>query len=99
MTSLKEAIARLVRSEKGGSGLPDPHFNYRVYWTKQAMQWTREHRERILEQTRALIHQPEFIPSEMERIYKLHDLDNENHAGASMLALEAVLSALEQDQE
>jgi hypothetical protein len=99
MTSLRETIARLLHPEQKKPDLPDAHFDYRVYWTKQAIGWSRERRMHVMAALRGLIDQPDFIPTESERLYDVDELGEENYAGASLIALETVLRALEHDQE
>jgi hypothetical protein len=95
MTSIREVINRLMDRGKPEPDLPDPAFDYRVYWTKQAMGWSPEQRERIHAQVSSLMNQPEFSVGETQRIYRLQALDDSSFAGASIVELDAVLRALQ----
>jgi hypothetical protein len=93
MTSLKEMIARITG--RGEPDLPEPGFDYRVYWTKQAMGWSPEQRVRIHARVKALMKQPDFKPDASQRQYRLKELGEQNFAAASLLELESVLRALQ----
>jgi hypothetical protein len=95
MTSLKAMLARLLERGEPEADLPEPGFDYRIYWTKRAMEWPPEQQARILEQVGAYIDQPDFNLQAPERLYKLPELGDEHYTGASIIELEAVLRALQ----
>jgi hypothetical protein len=97
MTSLKEAIARLFRDERATPDLPDPDFDYRVFWTKQAMAWPSERQELILSAIKILKSDVDLAESPMDQRFHLDGLDDERYSGGSLLALEVVLLALLKD--
>jgi hypothetical protein len=92
MTSIRERLRRLFAAQP--SREPDPvHFSYVVHWTKEVCSWDQSRRSRISQRVRALVEAPGFTATHHERIYRLDDLDDLPHAGASMLALLEVLDA------
>jgi hypothetical protein len=97
MTSLREAIARLFRDERAAPDLPDPDFDYRVFWTKQAMAWPTERQEMILSAIKTLKNDVDLAESQMGRRFHLDGLDDERYSGGSLIALEIVLLALLKD--
>lgn len=69
-------------------------FAYTVYWTKMAVTWDAERRQRIAGRVAALIGSPEFLNNAFERKFQIEDLDDLGHSGASLLALKKVLEAM-----
>ncbi len=76
--------------------MPTPaeiEFAYTIYWTKQARQWDASRRAEVqaaLDQTLA---QSGFEANDYARRYTVPGLDDQGHAGASLLALRKVLAA------
>lgn len=70
-------------------------FSYTVFWTKQARQWTPERRTEILAAVQAIVRQPDFLLNAYARHYAVPGLDEQTHAGASLTALEKVLTAFQ----
>ena len=99
MTSLKQVISQWLGSGREMLNEPDPHFNYRVYWTKLALDWPAERRRAVYGRLESLLEDPEFTPNLTARNYRLPELDGEGHSGASLLALGSVLRVIEQDQD
>lgn len=98
MTSLREALAGLLTRTKSEASAPseeDVSFAYRLYWTRQARDWPKEKRARVMEQVVTVLTDPEFEPSTYERLYPISEADQERHAGASVQSLSEVLQALE----
>lgn len=94
MTSLKEAIGRILRGQRSEPDLPDPNFDYRVFWTEQAMAWAPERQKIILAAIRTLKQQTDFSPAQSDRRYLVDGLSEERYSGGSLLALETVLAAI-----
>lgn len=74
---------------------PRIDFSYTVYWTKQARQWPPERRAKILAAVQAIVRQPDFLLNAYARRYAVPGLDEQTHAGASLAALEKVLTAFQ----
>jgi hypothetical protein len=68
---------------------------YRLYWTKMALGWDAERRSQIAPLVTRVIHAPDFENNALERRYRVYDLDEQAHSGASILALADVLHALD----
>ncbi|MGD8604916.1 MAG: hypothetical protein PVF49_10145 [Anaerolineales bacterium] len=96
MTSLRELIAWFIERDEPKPDLPDPGFDYRVYWTKQAIGWSPDLRKRVQQQVSALRSQPGFKPDRTEKMYTLEALGDERFAGASIVELEIVLRAMQE---
>lgn len=97
MTSLKEVIARMIKREEPGADMPAPGFDFRVYWTKQAIGWSNEDRHRVHEQIKALMSQLDFNPDGHKRRYPVQPLEGSSFSGASIVELDAVLQALQEE--
>jgi hypothetical protein len=67
---------------------------YRLYWTKTAITWDAARRTEIAARVAAVIAAPDFEGNALERRYAVEGL--ETHSGASLLALAAVLQALDE---
>jgi hypothetical protein len=72
-------------------------YAYAVYWTKTARTWPSERRRSVLQAVHAVRERPDFHATLQERLYHLDDVNSAAHAGASLIALERVLQALESD--
>ena len=88
---------RRPRSQREPAGTPDPAYAYRVGWLKEARTWDARRRSAVAEGLRAVLREPTFSPNEFRRLYSVPALDGSLHAGASLLALQQVLLALETD--
>jgi hypothetical protein len=86
------------RLRRRPAGNPDPAFGYRVGWLKEARTWNLRRRAAVSEGLRTVLDDPAFSPNEFRRIYPVPALDDSLHAGASLLALQQVLLALEGDR-
>jgi len=93
VTSLREAIRRRLRSRASDPSF-DPVVSYRLYWTGQARTWAPARRAALLRSVATLLQEPDFEPNTYRRRYRIDGLDSNGHAGASLVALRDVLSAL-----
>jgi hypothetical protein len=71
---------------------------YRLFWTKTALAWDADRRRAIAVQVAAAIASPDFENNALERRFRVEGLDDQAHSGASLLALAAVLRALDADE-
>ena len=94
MTSLRKVIDRLLGSQDARPDLPDPDFDYRVFWTKEAMAWNTERQKEVLAAIQTLKEETEHADLQVERRYHLQGLEDEDYTGASLIALETVLRAI-----
>ena len=102
MTSIREVLRQLLqRKVESTADAHDSDFSYAVHWTMLAREWGADRRRRIHAVVRDLITRSNFIANEFERMYSVDEIGAEKHSGASLLALERVLSSLtsEKDQE
>lgn len=74
-------------------GPPRVDFSYTIYWTKQARSWDAARRAAVAAALPAVLAQPSFEANDYERRYRVSGLDDQAHAGASLLALDKVLRA------
>ena len=74
-------------------GPPRVDFSYTIYWTKQVRQWDAARRAAVAAALRPALAQPGFEANDYERRYRVSGLDDQAHAGASLLALDKVLRA------
>lgn len=96
----------LLRGRRPGGPLPRPRrvvrrpgpprveFSYTIFWTKQARQWEAARRQTVGAALDQVLAQPGFEANDYERRYRVPGLDDQAHAGASLLALRKVLQAL-----
>ena len=96
VTSLRENLRRRLRR---GADPQVQHaaFAYVVYWTKTVRGWTPERRAAALRAVRDIAARQDFLPTTYERRYRLADVDSSSHAGASLIALQQVLEAMESE--
>ena len=99
----------LLRGRRPGGPLPRPkrvvvppgpprvEFSYTIFWTKQARLWDAARRETIGAALADVLAQPGFEPNDYERRYRVPGLDEQGHAGASLVALGKVLDALKSE--
>lgn len=92
-TSLR-SLWRRIKPGPGGEPV-SPEYSYRIFWAKQALSWSREERDRIRQEVEVLVGRENFEPNEYLRKYKLHVFGGREHAGASVLVLQAVLREFE----
>jgi hypothetical protein len=76
-----------------GGGPPRVEYSYTVYWTKQVRAWDAARREGVGAALADVLAQPDFEDNAYERRYTVAGLDEQAHAGASLLALRKVLEA------
>lgn len=76
---------------------PDPSFAYRVGWLNEARTWDAARRAAVSAGLRAIVEDPSFTPNENRRRYRVPELDSRLHAGASLLALQQILQAIESE--
>lgn len=69
-------------------------FSYTVFWTRQVLGWDAARRAAIRAELRRVLAQPDFVNNAFSRQYTVAGLDEQAHAGASLLALDKVLTAL-----
>ena len=96
----------LLRGRRPGGPLPRPkprrappgaprvEFSYTIFWTKQARQWEAARRQAVAAALEAVLAQPGFEANDYQRRYRVAGLDDQGHAGASLLALKKVLEAM-----
>jgi hypothetical protein len=68
---------------------------YRLYWTKTAFGWDDARRQQIAARVAAVIDGPDFEHNALQRRFRVEGLDEQAHSGASLVALAAVLRALD----
>ena len=74
---------------------PKIDFAYSIFWTKIARAWDDPRRRLMAERVSAMVNSPGFEANAFERNYRVEGLDDLAHSGASLLALQKVLEALE----
>jgi hypothetical protein len=74
-------------------GPPRVDFSYTIFWTKQVRGWEAARREAVSAALDRVLAQPDFESNAYARRYVVPGLDEQAHAGASLLALRKVLSA------
>lgn len=96
----------LLRGRRPGGPLPRPkrkrtppgpprvEFSYTIFWTKQARGWDAARRRAVAAALEEVLRQPGFEANDYARRYRVPGLDEQGHAGASLLALKKVLEAL-----
>ncbi len=99
----------LLRGRRPGGPLPRPKrrvrppgkprvaYSYAIFWTKEARLWDAARRQAMAAAVQAVLSQPGFEPTDYERRYRVPGLDEQAHAGASLVALGKVLAALQND--
>ena len=93
MTSLREALARLVRRRDAP---PDPaEYSYTVHWTRSVRTWPSDRRRRAMHALRALAQRSDFNAQPYGEQYRLPQADEASHDGASLMALLKVLEAFQ----
>ncbi len=68
-------------------------FSYTIFWTRQARGWDAARRAAIRAALQPVLAQPDFVNNAFARKYTVPGLDDQAHAGASLLALDKVLAA------
>ena len=68
-------------------------YSYTVFWTKQARVWDAAARSTVTYNLEVLLKSPEFEANPFDRKYTLDGLDDA-HSGASLVSLQKVLTAL-----
>lgn len=70
-------------------------FSYTVFWMRQARQWNAERRASVRDSLKGVLAREDFLNNAFARTYTVPGLDDQAHAGASLLALRKVLDALD----
>lgn len=70
-------------------------FSYTVFWMRQARQWDAGRRASVRESLHTVFAREDFLNNAFARTYIVRGLDDQAHAGASLLALQKVLDALD----
>lgn len=99
MTSIREMLRRLLGEGEGSEAAgqaeqPSPDYSYRVYWMKTARSWTEGRLDEVREEVQRVVEGEGFEANPFERRYHVEAVDDEEHAGASLLALLEVIDAL-----
>lgn len=68
---------------------------YRFYWMKAALRWDEKRRAQVARELEKTVATSEFEANALERRFVVEGLDDSAHSGASLLALHAVLTALD----
>jgi hypothetical protein len=79
-------------------GPPRVDYSYVIHWTKQVRGWDAARRATIQTALTATIDQPGFEPNAYLRRYRVLGLDDQAHAGASLVALGNILAAFRDDE-
>ncbi len=98
MNSIRSALRRILRGEEAApeqAEAPKPDFSYRIYWMKTAREWPRERLDEVERALRRTVERDDFEANAYERRYRIDGLDDEAHAGASLMALLQVIEALQ----
>jgi hypothetical protein len=95
LTSIREFLRR--RFGRRDDVAERAEYSYRVFWTKTARGWAPDRRAAALAAIRELRAAEAFVPSLFRRGYRLEAVDTSAHSGASLLALQTVLEALQSD--
>ena len=98
---LKSLQAASTRTASGPAAVANPpriDFSYTIYWTKHARQWNAARRLAVHEALLKVLAQPGFEANAYERRYTVPGLDDQAHAGASLIALKKVLAALDENE-
>ena len=85
----------LLQRQRESSPERSTNYAYAVYWTKIARAWPSDRRRSALQAVRAIRERPDFRATLHTRLYHLEDVNSSAHAGASLIALERVLQAME----
>jgi hypothetical protein len=72
-----------------------PEYSYRIFWVKQALDWSLDERSRIFQELEDIISSKGFEANTYRRRFRLEAFDDRDHAGASLLELRDVLLDLE----
>ncbi len=72
-------------------------FSYTVFWTRQVRGWDAARRAAVRAALHPVLTGQEFVNNAFSRQYTVPGLDDQAHAGASLLALEKVLAAFDSE--
>lgn len=92
MGPLRSFLRRLVPARRR-SNPPRVDYSYAVFWTKQVRGWDAARRAAMRAALLLVLAQPGFEANAYERRYRVPGLDEQAHAGASLVALKKVLNA------
>ncbi len=98
--SIFRRLYRRFRPEPRPEPPADLHraeYSYRVFWMKTAREWDSDRREIVSVAVAEVLARPDFEPTAYERRYAISGLDEQAHAGQSLIALQKVLEALRAD--
>lgn len=93
LSRLRDRIA----PRHGPRSSPDPSFAYRIGWMKEARAWDASRRAAVAAGLSIVLQAPDFVPNVYDRRFRVPALDANLHAGASLLALQQVLAAIESE--
>lgn len=93
INSLKGILARMIQGR--GEEPVSPQYSYRIFWAKQALDWSLAKRIQLREELETIIQREDFEPNTYARRYRLDAFSGQKHAGASLLVLQDVLVDLE----
>jgi hypothetical protein len=94
MTSFRHAVQRWL-GRLGENEDRSAEYSYQIYWIKVVREWDNERIEAILGSIDELIALPGFDPNRYKRVYHISGVDDSDHAGASLVALQKVLKTLQ----
>ncbi|NIM93504.1 MAG: hypothetical protein GTO18_07315 [Anaerolineales bacterium] len=96
MTTVRKAIRRLGKKEAMDER-ESSEFAYRIFWTQEVINWDNQRRRMVKDATNEVLNKPDFESNLVERRYSVPGLDAGKYAGASLVALNDVLIAFEQE--
>jgi hypothetical protein len=100
MTSLREALRQLLlRKVDSQENVHDAEFSYAVHWAKLTRGWDADRRKRVHALVKDVIRQPDFVANEFERRYSIMEIGASKYSGASLVALEKVLSSFDNEDK
>lgn len=76
-------------------------FSFRIYWTKMTRTWSSAQRDAARQQVLPITEQADFDRNLIAKQYTVHlaDIPENQHSGASLMALLDVLAALDAAEE
>lgn len=98
MTAIREMIRRLMGREEPAEEIPQDYI-FTVHWLKEARTWDQAKRVEVLDALNELMGDPAFQAESPTLKYGLDLIDDVQHTGASLAALQRVLEALDTQQQ